>query len=142
MTCSALFYRPNHYIICNSVLSQESLCIKARGTCLLTGCTLGIRKAHGILQSCLHRQSRWLTRKEEEEKKTGSKAGKNSACFALSGDLDHHRDICYLVVAVLFASGGPSALERGTRHPLPHHTSLCSVCVCMPAVSMDVKPNN
>ena len=43
----------------NSILSQVSLCIKARGTCLLTDCTLSIRKAHGIrLQSCLHRKGR------------------------------------------------------------------------------------
>ena len=54
-----MFYRPNHCIIYNSILSQVSLCIKARGTCLLTDCTLGIRKAHGIrLQSCLHKKGR------------------------------------------------------------------------------------
>ena len=40
----------------NTVLSQVDLCTKARGTCLLIDCTLGMQRAHDIrLQSYLLR---------------------------------------------------------------------------------------
>ena len=39
-----MHYHQNHCIIYSSILSLVSICTKAKGTCLLTDCALGIRR--------------------------------------------------------------------------------------------------